>query len=46
MANSDEILVSSTLKDLVIGSGIEFNERGEHDLEGVPGSWKPFAVGI
>jgi hypothetical protein len=29
----------------VIGSGIEFIERGEHDLKGVPGSWKLFAVG-
>jgi class 3 adenylate cyclase len=44
LATSQEILVSSTLKDLVIGSGIEFTERGSHDLRGVPGSWNLFAV--
>ena len=32
------------VKDLVIGSGIEFIERGEHELKGVPGTWKLFAV--
>lgn len=45
LATAAEILVSSTVHDLVIGSGIEFIERGEHDLKGVPGSWKLFAVG-
>jgi len=45
LATAEEILVSSTLHDLVIGSGIEFIERGEHDLKGVPGPWKLFAVG-
>ena len=44
LALSQEILVSSTLRDLVIGSGIEFGERGEHELKGVPGSWHIFAV--
>jgi class 3 adenylate cyclase len=44
LATSQEILVSSTLKDLVIGSGIEFTERGSQDLKGVPGSWNLFAV--
>ena len=44
LASAKEILVSSTLRDLVIGSGIEFIERGEHDLKGVPGHWKLFAV--
>jgi class 3 adenylate cyclase len=44
LANSGETLVSSTLKDLVVGSGIEFTERGEHELKGVPGMWKLFAV--
>jgi class 3 adenylate cyclase len=39
-----EILVSGIVKDLVAGSGIEFTERGEHELKGVPGSWKLFAV--
>jgi hypothetical protein len=37
-------VVSSTLRDLVIGSGIEFEERGAHALKGVPGEWKLFAV--
>jgi class 3 adenylate cyclase len=44
LATSEEVLVSSTLHDLVIGSGIEFTDRGEHDLKGVPGHWKLFAV--
>lgn len=44
LANAQEILVSSTLKDLVIGSGIEFTPRGEYELKGVPGSWKVFAA--
>jgi class 3 adenylate cyclase len=44
LAKPGEVLVSGTLKDLVIGSGIEFSERGEHELKGVPGFWKLFAV--
>jgi hypothetical protein len=36
--------VSSTLHDLVIGSGLEFNERGAHELKGVPGQWNLYAV--
>jgi hypothetical protein len=36
--------VSSTVKDLVAGSGIEFEERGEHGLKGVPGTWRLYAV--
>jgi class 3 adenylate cyclase len=39
-----EILVSSTVKDLVAGSGIEFRDRGAHDLKGVPGGWRLFVV--
>jgi class 3 adenylate cyclase len=39
-----EVLVSSTVKDLVAGSGIEFADRGDHELKGVPGTWKLFAV--
>jgi hypothetical protein len=38
------VLVSSTVKDLVIGSGIEFADRGAHELKGVPGEWRLFAV--
>ena len=39
-----EVLVSSTLRDLVIGSGLEFKERGAYELKGVPGEWHLFAV--
>ena len=44
LAAPHEVLVSSTVKDLVVGSGIEFAERGERELKGVPGSWRLFAV--
>jgi class 3 adenylate cyclase len=40
-----EVLVSSTVKDLVVGSGIDFDDRGEHELKGIPGAWRLFAVG-
>lgn len=43
-AGRGEILVSSTVKDLVAGSGIEFEDRGIHTLKGVPGAWRLFAV--
>jgi class 3 adenylate cyclase len=43
-AGDGEVLVSSTVKDLVAGSGINFIERGEHELKGVPGAWRLFAV--
>jgi class 3 adenylate cyclase len=45
-ADSDEVLVSSTVKDIVAGSGIRFEERGEHQLHGVPGTWRLFAATI
>jgi class 3 adenylate cyclase/alpha-beta hydrolase superfamily lysophospholipase len=44
MAAQGEVLVSSTVKDLVAGSGIEFEDRGEHELKGVPGEWRLYAV--
>ncbi len=44
LARPDEVLVSRTVTDLVAGSGIEFEDRGEHELKGVPGSWTLFAV--
>jgi class 3 adenylate cyclase len=44
LATPGEVFVSGTVKDLVVGSGIEFGDRGEHALKGVPGSWKLFAV--
>ena len=39
-----EVLVSSTVKDLVAGSGITFTDRESHVLKGVPGEWRLFAV--
>jgi class 3 adenylate cyclase/pimeloyl-ACP methyl ester carboxylesterase len=44
LAGPNDVLVSSTLKDLVIGSGLEFEDRGAHQLKGVPGEWHLFAV--
>jgi class 3 adenylate cyclase len=46
MATAEEggILVSSTVRDLVVGSGIEFADRGTHELKGIPGSWALFEV--
>jgi class 3 adenylate cyclase len=44
LAGANEVLVSSTLRDLVIGSGLEFEERGAHQLKGVPGEWHISAV--
>jgi class 3 adenylate cyclase len=39
-----EVLVSQTVKDLVAGSEIEFEDRGAHELKGVPGEWRLYAV--
>jgi class 3 adenylate cyclase len=39
-----EVLVSSTVKDLVAGSGLTFQDRGTHELKGVPGEWRLYAV--
>jgi class 3 adenylate cyclase len=44
-ASAGEVLVSQTVKDLVAGSGLDFEDRGEHQLKGVPGSWRLYAVG-
>jgi class 3 adenylate cyclase len=44
LAQPDEILVSRTVVDLVSGSGIQFDDRGEHHLKGVAGAWRLFAV--
>jgi len=43
-AGPDEVMVSSTVKDLVAGSGLQFADRGAHNLKGVPGEWRLFAV--
>ena len=44
LASPGEVLVSSTVKDLVVGSGLNFDDRGPHELKGVPGEWRLFAV--
>jgi class 3 adenylate cyclase len=44
MAAPSEVLVSQTVKDLVAGSGLAFDDRGEHELKGVPGSRRLYAV--
>jgi class 3 adenylate cyclase len=44
IAQSGEVLVSRTVVDLVAGSGITFDDRGEHELKGVPGSWRLFSA--
>jgi class 3 adenylate cyclase/pimeloyl-ACP methyl ester carboxylesterase len=43
-AEPGEVLVSSTVKDLVVGSGLDFEDRGEQELKGVPGSWRLWKV--
>jgi class 3 adenylate cyclase/pimeloyl-ACP methyl ester carboxylesterase len=43
-ASGREVLVSRTVKDLVVGSGINFGDRGEHALKGVPGTWQLFSL--
>jgi class 3 adenylate cyclase len=43
-AGPGEVLASSTVKDLVAGSGLEFEDRGSHELKGVPGMWHLYAV--
>jgi class 3 adenylate cyclase len=44
LAGPGEVLASSTVKDLVSGSGLEFEDRGQHELKGVPGEWRLYAV--
>ena len=43
-ARGGEVLVSQTVKDLVAGAGLDFEERGLHELKGVPGEWRLYAV--
>jgi class 3 adenylate cyclase len=45
LAGADEVLVSGTVKDLAAGSGLAFEDRGEHELKGVPGAWRLYRVG-
>ena len=44
LARGGEVLVSSTVKDLVVGSDLDFDDRATHDLRGVPGEWRLYAV--
>ncbi len=44
LAGAGEVFVSSTVKDVVVGSGIEFRDRGAHELKGVPGDWRVYEV--
>ena len=44
LAGPSEVLVSSTVRDLTVGSGIVYEDRGEHELKGVPDRWRLFAV--
>jgi class 3 adenylate cyclase len=44
LADADEVLVTGTVRDLVVGSGITFEDRGRSDLKGVPGEWQILAV--
>jgi class 3 adenylate cyclase len=44
LAGPGEVLVSKTVVDLVVGSGLAFSDRGNHELKGIPGSWQLFAV--
>jgi class 3 adenylate cyclase len=42
--HTGEVLVSSTVRELVVGSGLEFSERGVEKLKGAPGEWRLFAI--
>jgi class 3 adenylate cyclase len=44
LAGASEVLVSQTVKDLVVGSGLGFEDAGEHELKGVPDRWRLFRV--
>jgi pimeloyl-ACP methyl ester carboxylesterase len=44
LAQPNEVLVSGTVKDLVVGADLDFADRGDHELKGVPGSWRLFAA--
>ena len=44
LARANEILTSQTVKDVVVGSGVSFADRGAHSLKGVPGEWRTYAV--
>lgn len=43
-ASGGEVIVSESVRQLLAGSGFSFDERGEHELKGAPGTWRLFAV--
>ncbi len=43
-AGNGEVLITSTVKDLVAGSGLQFESRGKHVLKGIPGEWELYSV--
>ena len=45
LAPPGEVMATSTARDLAIGSGLELEDRGAHELKGVPGEWRLYAVG-
>ena len=44
LAGPSELLVSRTVKDLVAGSGLEFSDRGSHELKGIPDTWELYSA--
>jgi class 3 adenylate cyclase len=44
MAGPSEVLVSQTVKDLMVGSDLAFSDRGSHNLKGVPGTWNVYVI--
>ena len=44
LANADEVIVSRTVCDLSVGSGLAFREHGVHELKGIPGNWELFVL--
>jgi class 3 adenylate cyclase len=45
LAESSQVLVTRTVADLLVGAGVQFKDRGEHELKGVPATWRLFSVG-
>jgi class 3 adenylate cyclase len=44
LASPGQVLVSEMVRGMMVASGIQFEDQGEHELKGVPGTWKLFAV--
>jgi class 3 adenylate cyclase len=45
LAAPSEVLVSQTVRDLMVGAHVTFHDRGSHELKGVPGKWRVYAAG-